>query len=298
MGLLLLVLVSKVMDVADSFDNEGYELNKRVNERNQQYAKANVFGFTDKERATRKPKGVYRIAVLRDSFIWGDGLPYEKVWSHKLERRLEMNYDSIEVLSWGRCGWSTLDEFNFFKEHGKDYDIDLLIVAWVDNDPDMGKIPQQYNGDAKGTYPVRYFISPALAQSALNRDNIEAGQVWWKGIYSAENLKDYQVVLNEFHQYLEDSHVQSLVVMTMPGFGSEGLERFNRARPLIINAGFPCLDLYEPVKHKLGHYKPSELQANPVNSHPGELLTEEFALEAGEYLSQNHYLDYLPKREK
>ena len=91
-GLLLLVLVSEVMDVADSFDSDGYELNKRVNERNQQYANTNVFGFTDKERTMRKPKGVFRIAVLGDSFIWGDGLPYEKVWSHKLEQRLEAKY--------------------------------------------------------------------------------------------------------------------------------------------------------------------------------------------------------------
>ena len=200
------------------------------------------------------------------------------------------------MLSWGRCGWSTLDEFNVFKEHGKDYDIDLLIIAWVDNDPDVGKIPQHYNGDAKATYPVRYFISPALAQSAVNRDNIEAGQAWWRGIYSPENLKDYHVVLNEFHQYLEDSHVQSLVVMTMPGFGDEGLERFSRARPLIVNAGFPCLDLYEPVKLKLGHYKPSELQANPVNSHPGELLTEEFAGEVEVYLESKGYLRNLHER--
>jgi len=255
-GLLLLVLVSEVMDVADSFDSDGYELNKRVNERNQQYANTNVFGFTDKERTMRKPKGVFRIAVLGDSFIWGDGLPYERVWSHKLEQRIEAKYDSVEVLSWGRCGWSTLDEFNFFKEHGKDYDIDL----------------------------------------AANRDNIEAGQAWWKGIYSPENLKDYQVVLNEFHQYLEDGHVQSLVVMTMPGFGDAGLERFSRARPLIVNAGFPCLDLYEPVKLKLGHYKPSELQANPVNSHPGELLTEEFAGEVEVYLESKGYLRNLHER--
>ena len=104
-----------------------YTFNDSINRRNAEYAKGNSFGFTDRERTRTKPKGVFRIAVLGDSFIWGSGLDYEQIWSHKLERKLLAEYDSIEVMSWGLCGWSTLDEFNFYKEHGKDFDIDLLM---------------------------------------------------------------------------------------------------------------------------------------------------------------------------
>ena len=43
-------------------------------------------------------------------------MPYEQVWSHLLEKKILAKYDSVEVLHWGRCGWSTLDEINFFKQ--------------------------------------------------------------------------------------------------------------------------------------------------------------------------------------
>src|SRR4051812_13244556 len=74
------------------------ELNERTNKRNEEYAKLNQFEFTDRNHTPDKPKGIFRIAVLGDSFIWGDGLPYENIWSHKLETKLSAEYDSLEVL--------------------------------------------------------------------------------------------------------------------------------------------------------------------------------------------------------
>jgi hypothetical protein len=274
-------------------NKDGYELNKKTNARNSEYAKGNSFGFTDRERTTKKPKGIYRIAVLGDSFIWGDGIPYEKTWSHKLEKSLSEKYDSIEVMSWGICGWSTLDEFNFYKNQGKDFAVDLLIVAWVDNDPDVGKIKQETVGPPEKAHPILYKISPALAQAKVNKSNNELNVLWTDALYGPKNLADYQAVLNEFHQYLVDQSTPSILVMTPSGFGDYPKGHFNAAKPLILKAGFTCLDLYPPVEKRLGHYPNSELQANSVNAHPGNLLTEEFAIEVQAYLEQNGYFKQL-----
>ena len=289
-GVVLVALISAVVDSFNTFDDHSFELNEKTNERNRTYARANPFGFTDKERKPAKPKGVFRIAVLGDSFIWGDGVPYEKVWSHKLEQKLLAKYDSLEVMSWGKSGWSTLDEFNFFKEHGKDYDIDLLIIGWVDNDPDMGKIAQVNGSDASREYPLVYKIFPPLARSFLNTANGNAYHNWMDALYAKKNMDEYQQLLTEFRNYLAQHNVKALVVMTPSASYSGCKERFEIVKPILLKAGFECLDLYGPVDKKLGNFSTIELQANPSNGHPGDKMTEVFANEVKDYLETQGYL--------
>ena len=46
-----------------------------IDERNLRFAEKNIYEFTDTHRAFKKKAGVTRIAVIGDSFIWGDGIP-------------------------------------------------------------------------------------------------------------------------------------------------------------------------------------------------------------------------------
>ena len=295
-SLLLAVLIYLAIRVLNSGSNSAIENNEAINLRNFIYSKGNSFGFTDKERKVVKPKGVFRIAVLGDSFIWGDGLPYEKVWSHKLEAKLLNTYDSIEVLHWGKNGWSTLDELNFFKDYGKDFNIDLLIIGWVDNDPDMGKIQQIYPGKADKEFPLLYKICRPLANVMLRYKKDNEYRKWINQIYSVENLNDYQNVLNDFHACTTQNNVSVLYVMTPGSFKSRVKEHFEIIKPMIMKANFSCLDLYASAEKKFEHYSNAELKANTANGHPGELMTEEFAAEVKSYLEQNHYLQNIPKR--
>jgi hypothetical protein len=276
---------------------EGEEIDERVNRRNFAFASANPFVFTDRPRTAAKPKGVYRIAVLGDSFIWGDGLPYEKVWSHKLEQQLTAAYDSVEVISWGHNGWSTRDEFIFFKEHGIDFDIDLLIIGWVENDPDLGQIKQIIPRDPAQEYPLTFRISPTLAKLFVHNNPRNSYQESMEAMYGDQNMKEYGKLLKQFHSYLSDRDIPVLIVMTPgPDFKNDKRKLFDAAKPLIIQAGFNCYDLYDPVQEKLHRYHAWELQANPINSHPGDLMTEEFANDVRAYLEQNKYLSKLHKK--
>ena len=297
-GSIVIILVTFI-GLTSLSDARNFELNEQVNKRNHEYAKANSFGFTDKERVVAKSGGVYRIAVLGDSFIWGDGLPYENTWGHKLERKLLEKYDSVEIMSWGKCGWSTLDEINFFKEHGKDYNIDLLIIGWVDNDPDMGNIPQVHAGNAEKRYPILYKISPALARFVLNTISSDDYGDWMERLYSPQNLSDYQKLLTDLHQYLKQQNVKSLIVMTPnAALDQRTKQDFDLIKPLFAKANFSYLEIYDTPIKKFEKYDPLLLQANDVNGHPGNILTEEFASETEVYLEQNGYLKQLHKKER
>lgn len=287
--LLLILIFTPLVDMFDAADGNAYELNRKINERNETCARANSFGFTDIPRSTQKAKGVYRIAVLGDSFIWGDGLPYEKVWSHKLETKLRAQHHPVEVLSWGHNGWSTLDEYNFYQQHGKDYDIDLLIIAWVDNDPDMGKIPVVPAGDPQKQYPLIYKVSPSLAQTLLNNANNDLYNNWLQKIYSDSNLNDYKKLLSDFRQTLAQNKTPVLVVMTPGQFDSRTRRHFEMAEPLILQANFNCLNLYGLTEKQLENYSSAQIHANPVNGHPGDLMTEVFAEDVKVYLEGKGY---------
>lgn len=199
------------------------KLNETINEKNKAAAKKHPHGFRDEIWPLTKDPGVFRLAVLGDSFIWGDGLPYEQIWSQKLKQRLNEAYGGrVEVLSWGRKGWSTLDEYRFLKDLGVNYQPDLLIVGYVSNDPDLGLYPQEYFNLAQVSVvrPLRwlfpntvYFVS-ILCESWANKFFALGYANWEEKLYHPENLREYSALLLEFSHFCRRHHITLLLVHT------------------------------------------------------------------------------------
>ena len=107
-------------------------------------ARCHPFGFNDDFFMEKKDDSIFRIIVLGDSFIFGDGIKYEEVWTRILERMLKEKDSSIEMLHWGKCGWSTLDQMVFltkeFSSKQTIFNADLILFAYVYNDPDLRKV--------------------------------------------------------------------------------------------------------------------------------------------------------------
>ncbi len=295
-GLLLVKLFSLAAEVKKAPGMREYNMNDSINQRNNNYSKGNSFGFTDIERKPAKPKGVYRIAVLGDSFVWGDGVPYEQAWSHKLERMLLQKYDSIEVLHWGRCGWSTKDEMNFFVKHGKDFDVDLLIMGWVDNDPDLGNYKGVNALDLAKEYPVIYAIYPVLARRLANAKEQDLAARWYLNLYSRQNLQDYEKLLKDFKDTLANHKVDVFAVITPVAIDESNGIRFDTIEHLMNRVDLKCINLFGSIRQKFRAYPKGALWANPVNPHPGTLLTDEYAAVVMDTLQKGDYLKELHRR--
>ena len=262
-------------------------MNNRLLKYNVAVAKKNYCGFTDRNLTVAKPKGIFRIGILGDSFVWGDGLHYEDSWNHKLESKLLQDYDSIEVLHWGTCGWSTRHEIEFYEQEGKDYNIDLLLVGWVDNDVDMWNVLQKASVPEKNIFDS---ICPPLARILANNKANHYYSDWMDSLYSDSNLKWYAQMLHAFNQHMDSAHVKTVFVMTPSPFYPIQEKRFEKLEQLIKGTGITCLNLYPTSQKALAKYTPDEQMANPVNGHPGVVMTEEFANEVKAYLEENHYL--------
>ncbi|HTZ10892.1 MAG TPA: SGNH/GDSL hydrolase family protein, partial [Candidatus Margulisiibacteriota bacterium] len=236
---------------------------REINLRNREFSNKNRFGFNDREREVNKKSGSYRIAVVGDSYVWGVGLAYDDIWSHKLENRLVKYSDKLEVLSWGRPGWSTRNEFDFLKGEGVKYGINLLIVSFCVNDPDMGDFRVKYFSlrEQKVIAPLKRFIPTALEfmdgalDSVMGRFSKDWGnRNWVEKLYTDVNLAKYDNLLAEFSDFCNTRQISLLFVLFPDNYDPYYEAKFKKVKPLLEKNHIEYLDLYPVVARDLSKY--------------------------------------------
>lgn len=282
------------------------EINRKINAGN--LALSNRRGFTDRERPYQKERpGVFRIAVLGDSFVWGDGTPWKDIWPHVLQEKLAARYgDKIEVLSWARNGWSTENELRFMASEGRKFEIDLLIVGITTNDPVVFNecLPRKFfSYDAlardipffKNTFRfLAYRINDLLYKLPWFGDWGYAG--WENSLYAGKNWEAYGGIVRSMASFLEKEKIPCLFVV-LPGVTDVtpvNQDKYRLISDLFRQNNLPLLDLYPPFRDR---FRPSSsvadrkrLWANPANAHPGRPVTEFYSESVIAYLEKNRLL--------
>jgi hypothetical protein len=122
----------------------------------------NSDGRRDLERPVHKPDGTYRILLLGDSFVEAMQVPIEQTFARRLEAALTRSGGPpVEVLSMGVRGYCTASEYLWYRDHGRAYQPDLVLVSFYPGN------------DVKNNSPT---LEPTLvpeydAQGALQRVN-------------------------------------------------------------------------------------------------------------------------------
>lgn len=92
----------------------------------------NQYGFRDEDRGIDKPEGVYRIAVLGDSFVDAIQVAEDCRFTELLETELNRSQiagKSVEVLNFGTQGYGTAQELLVLKHQAWKFEPDLVILA-------------------------------------------------------------------------------------------------------------------------------------------------------------------------
>ena len=144
LGLALLVLGSAVLvsllvgefimrvafaDVTTTPDNRSYFARKWS-----KTLSLNSMGYREHEVTVPKPEGMYRIAVIGDSFTWGQGIAVTDRMTEKLEKLLRNEGLEVEVLNFGRPGGETVDHVRTLRDVVLPVQPDFVLMQWYIND--------------------------------------------------------------------------------------------------------------------------------------------------------------------
>lgn len=89
----------------------------------------NQFGWRDKERSLTKPRSTFRIAVLGDSFVEALQVEWESTFPALAEDQLQKETGhSVEVMNFGRSGYTQTEEFLVLKEQVLKFSPDLVVL--------------------------------------------------------------------------------------------------------------------------------------------------------------------------
>lgn len=147
---------------------------------------ANSQGYQDDEHNFSKEQDVYRIVLIGDSIAKGQGVKLNESFGKVLEKRLNEQNQTSELIILATSGYSTSQELVLLEEQAFLYDPDLIIWSYVLNDPGH-PLYHEVNGELG-----KYFFKPKF-------------HIWHyisKKLFLINEKKKGAKCVKEFHKFL------------------------------------------------------------------------------------------------
>jgi len=97
--------------------------------------RTNSLGFRDRERTLARSSSAPRLIALGDSFTWGAGVNYDKVFVNVVEQGLQNIVPGTEIINLGLVGSQPEEYLSLLKNHGVAYQPDMVLINfYVGND--------------------------------------------------------------------------------------------------------------------------------------------------------------------
>lgn len=148
----------------------------------------NSAGFRGADFPPPEKSEALRIAILGDSVAYGYSVPLEQTFARLLEQQLNNEKHKVEVLNFAVNGYSTVAELELYKTRVREYHPDIVLLAYVLNDPLPAAFVVQSVGSARKQ--VDYF-------SQLSRYSQFGAWVylrWQKLTQSLDRNRNYQAM--------------------------------------------------------------------------------------------------------
>lgn len=115
----------------------------------------NSHGLRDPERGYEAPPGTARILALGDSFVEGYGVPLEQTVTQVLEGSLRARGCSIQVVNGATTGYSTDQEYLFYRTEGVRYAPRVVVLFFHYNDILYNEFQTYMGGAPKPVFVFR-----------------------------------------------------------------------------------------------------------------------------------------------
>jgi hypothetical protein len=236
----------------------------------------------DREYQVPLPTGVTRIAMVGDSFVYGEGVPFEAILPKRVESLLG---EGFEVVNGGRSGIGTHAEVQMLRGPVQRFGCSRAIVVFIANDVELtGRLKQRqkfindlinvreeyltahesriwYTGHLR----TLHFLGAFLEMRRIRQETIQWYLDSYDWRYNAENLNQ----LNADFRAMTAIPGCQVVLVLYPLI--EGLEKgyplaavHQRVSSLAGEANLPVLDLAEVFQGM----DTQSLQVHPCDHHP------------------------------
>lgn len=222
-----------------------------------------------REYSIEKPENVYRIVLLGDSFVFGDGLNESQTLAAQLEQKLNSKgtEKTFEVLNLAVGAYNTHLEVSRFERLGLKYKPDIVIIGYHPND----------YVDARLDYLLNFYLISYLSGKNLTRE-----QVWkYKSMISPSRILpfntsfSYSVVepLKKLSN-LSKNHGFQVIIFSYPLGGVLSEKEYLKKIEEIAKAeSIPFF--YLPVE--IGYKYRDEWLVHPEDPHPSEYANKRLA---------------------
>lgn len=170
-------------------DHSGWNLKE-----NKASFSTNSFGLLGEEISRTKPPGVFRIALLGDSYVEGIQVAHEDRMTTRLQQKLRERGIQAEVLNFGLSGFGTANQLFQLERRVFTFEPDLVILAFYPGNDYWDNRPER----AAGHGFIRYTLDDAgepvfdetLFQEAAERARQRQTAAFarlrsWLGVHSA-----------------------------------------------------------------------------------------------------------------
>lgn len=225
------------------------------------FAYTNAHGLRDVEREVAKPPGRKRILIVGDSVVAGHGV---KDLEDLMSRQLEHMFPSgkVEVFNLGVSGYCTRAEIELLRQRGLQFDPDLVILVFVENDfvnfqREARYIEGRYDRSAlvKGLFEHSHLFRLAALKFNLFGYGLETNPAFWNQQALGDNNVDeglrllrelarregFEVVIAAW-PYFDRDEIRYDGPMVMPGTDELVIGRLGRMH------GLRVVELAEPFR--------------------------------------------------
>jgi lysophospholipase L1-like esterase len=248
----------------------------------------NSQGLRDREYPLVKPPDTYRILLLGDSTTFGWGVREEDTVAKILERSL--NHDEgrpYEVINAGVGNYDTVQEVTYYRERGRAFHPDLVILEYFINDAEP--VPREQQGFLRDkSYFVAFVVSRAdgILRVAGRRPD---WREYYRSLY-ADHQPGWQAAqeaLGELARTARQDGAAALVALLPELHQINDEYPFAREHTLVRAASaryaLPSLELIDGLR---GQGPESNLWVTPLDDHPNARANHLIAVQMQHWIVQ------------
>jgi lysophospholipase L1-like esterase len=269
----------------------------------------NHLAFREREFATPRTPGVFRIMVVGDSLTWGAGLALEERYTNRLEKSLNETQPGkiFEVLNFGLMGGPTTVERNVLSKYKDIVKPDLIVVGFCINDtqsreqhysPERAKFEARIGGIMNSSKHLLSQVGlPAIAEltrdaaygfaektnmiptwsEALDRTYVKTSPEWQdfvKALKDIKQMSDEMKLPQPVFVALNQGQFTGQDYVEPNETISYFLKWTRQAEAAAREVGFRTLNYEKEIATEL---KQDSLVLNAVDGHPSSKLNELYA---------------------